>query len=398
MKLSIVFVLFFGYFCHGSDIWYQAEMSTWFVPPFQYAYTILQTNVLTKLSTIDANSLSTRADAPTALATNMYCEVDKLIRALDVSVTSSNNIRIKVDQKLATLTSEIAAKEKEVAQTNAQIQSMNGKIQSKESEIASGEQSVRQAESSVNAAQNALQGAEKDVADAQLCAGLIGRRKRFLGNVWNSIQSAANAAGNAISSAANTAGNAISSAANEVAGAIVENVFKPVCSVINFQQVDNARRNVENKKNELSASRARVQTLKNDMNAMQNELVTFNSQVYNLYYQLTHLQGSLVTLPTEQHIIMEINRKLTSVVTFIRSSFGNAASFFEAMAAMTTFDSLIQPLNAIYDELQQNQFMTSLSTGKVSVEQFNRAQAGLQALAAAMVNVPINMGSINCAA
>jgi peptidoglycan hydrolase CwlO-like protein len=417
MKLSIVLILFSAYLCNANDIWYQREIATWLVPTFQYSYMLLQGNILNKLSTFNSNSLLINDDAFALVASNLYCEMDKLIKALDVAVTSSNNIRIKVDQKLASLMNEIAAKEKEVAQTNNQIENISSKIQSKEVEIVAAEQSVRQIESSVADAENALQRAEKEVADAQLCAGLIGRKKRFLGSIWNSIQtsvikpiesavntagsaitSAANTAGNAITSAANTAGNAITSAGNTVGEAILGNVVKPVCTVINFQQVDSTRRNVENKKNELAAIRNQLYTLQNDLNSMKNDLVIYSTQVYNLYHELTQLHSSLLVLPTEQHIILEINQKLASVAAYIRSSFSGSASFFDKINTMVSFDLLIQPLNTIYDELQQNQLMTSLNTGKISTEQFDQAKIGLRALTVATVNMPFLMESINCAA
>ncbi|UJR16940.1 hypothetical protein I4U23_003838 [Adineta vaga] len=404
MKLSLVLIFIYGYLCHANDIWYQTDMSTTLVPPFQSVYTILQQNIISRLSTLDSNSLPTDENTLSSITSMFYCEIDKLIKNLDVSVTASNNIRLKVDQKLANIVSDILAKENEIARTNNQIQNMNGNIQSKQAQINAAEQSVVQAQNSVNEAQNALQRAEKEVEDAKLCTGLFGRRKRFLGNVWNSIQnsvlkpieSAVNQAGNAIGSAANTVGNAIGSAANAAGNAIVDNVVKPVCSVINFQQVDNAMRNVENKKNNLVNARNQVQTYKNDLNSMKNDLITFNAQLYNFNYQLNQLKNSLVSLPKEQHIILAIHQKLTNIVGSIRSAFSGSTSFLNSMATIIDFDLITLPLNAVYDELQQNQFMGSFNIGKLSVQQVNQAKTGLQALIAAMINVPFDMGNTRC--
>ncbi|CAF1255476.1 unnamed protein product [Rotaria sp. Silwood1] len=379
-------------------------MSLHLVPPFQSVYTTLQQNILNQLLTTDLNSLTTNDGALTAFASSLYCAVEKLLKNLDTSVTASNNIRIKVDQKLASIMNDIAAKESEISRTNGQIQDVNGRIQAKQSQISAAEQSVRRVEASVADAENALHRAEKEVEDAQLCAGLFGRRKRFLGNVWNSIQnsvlkpieSAVNTAGNAIGSALNTAGGAIESAVNTAAGAIVDNIVKPVCSVVNFQQVDNARRNVENKKNELSSFRNQVQTFKRDLNSIQNDLTIYNTQLYNLNSQLNHLTNSLMALPNEQHIILSINQKLTNTVGHLRTSLSKSTSFADAMTIVVDFESIVKPLNAIYDELQQNQFMTSFNVGKISMEQINQAKIGLQTLIALISSTPSNIGGTRC--
>ncbi|CAF1016286.1 unnamed protein product [Didymodactylos carnosus] len=389
MKLCIVLVLFYGYICHGSDIWYQAEMTINLVPPFQSVYTTLQNNILDKLLTVDSNSLATNDGALISFASNLHCEVEKLLKYLDGSVTASNNIRIKVDHKLTTIINEISAKESEIAHMDGQIRDMNARIQAKRSQISGAEQSVRQAEGSVTAAQNALHNAEKEVEDAKLCQGLFGRRKRFLGNLWNTIQDSVL---KPIESAVNTATNALGDAVNTVGGAIVDNIVKPVCSVINFQQVDNALKNVENKKNELSFFRNQLQTFKNDLNSFQSDLTTYNSQLYNLNYQLNQLKNSLIALPNEQHIILSINQKLQGVVSHIRALFGGSTPFLDAMTTVVDFESVVKPLNAIYDELQQNQFMVLFNVGKISMEQINQAKISLQV----MPSMSFNIGGTRC--
>ena len=393
MKLCILLVLLYGYVCHGSDIWYQTEMSTYLVSPFQNVYTTLQKNILDKLLTIDSNSLTTDDGAFTSFVSSLYCEVKKLLQYLDVSVAASNNIRIQVNNKLTTVINDIATKESEIARVDGQIRDTNANIQAKQSEINAAEQYVRQAEKSVGDAENDLRRAEKEVEDAQLCAGLFGRRKRFLGNLWNSIQTSVF---KPIESAVNTAGGAISSALNTAGGAIVDNVVKPVCSVINFQQLDNARRNVENKRNELAFSRSRLQTLKNELNSIRNALTTYNAQLFNLNYQLNHLKNSLTTLPNEQHIIVSINQKLTDVVSHIRTLVSGSASFLNVLITVIDLESIVKPLNSIYDELQQNQFMVSFYSGKISMDQTNQAKIRLQALFASTPNIPFNMGAIHC--
>lgn len=404
MKLCIFLVLLYGYICHGSEIWYQTEMSTYLVPPFQNAYTTLQNNILNQLLTADSHSTTMNEGAVTSLSSNLYCAVEKLLQYLDTSVTASSNIRNKVDYKLMTITNDIAAKENEIARIDSQVQDTNAKIRAKQSQINSAEQSMRQAERSVADAEDALRRAEQEVEDAKLCAGLFGRRKRFLGNLWNSIQtsvlkpieSAVNTAGNAIESAVNTAGNAIGSAVNTAGGAIIENVVKPVCSVINFQQVDNAGRNVESKKNELSFFRNQVQTFKNELNSIQSDLAVFNAQLFNLNYQLNQLKSSLIALPNEQHIILLINQKLTDLIAYTKKRLSASASFFDAMTAIVDFESIVQPLNAIYDELERNQFMQPLSAGKILVEQINQVKTNLQALISSMPSIGMNMQGTRC--
>ncbi|CAF1295599.1 unnamed protein product [Rotaria sordida] len=404
MKLCILLVLFYGYICHASDIWYQTEMSIHLVPPFQNVYTTLQQNILDKLLTIDSNTLKINDGAFASFASNLHCEIEKLLKYLDLSVTASNNIRTKVDQKLSTIVKDISAKESEIARADGQIRDMNARIQAKRSQISTAEQSVRQAEGLVANAQNELSHAEREVEAAQLCSGLFGRRKRFLGNLWNSIQtsvlkpieSAVNQAGNAIGSVVNQAGSAIESAVNTAAGAIVDNVVKPVCSVVNFQQVDNARRNVENKKNELSSRRNQVQTFKNDLNSIQNDLIIYNAQLLNLNSQLNYLKNSLSALPNEQHIILSINQKLKDVVARIRALFGSSTSLLDVATTVIDFESVVKPLNAIYDELQQNQFIVSFNAGKISMEQVNQAKTNLQALIPSIANTPFNMEITRC--
>ena len=394
MKLCIVLVLLYGYICHGSDIWYQAEMSMYFVPSFQSVYTTLQQNILDKLLVVDSDSLITDNSALMAFISNLHCEVESLLNYLDTSITISKNIRVKVDHKLATIMNDISIKENEIAHVHDQIQELNEKIQDKQSEISLAEQSVRQAEDLVAKAEKALAHAEKEAQNAELCAGLIGRRRRFLGGVWNSIQ---NSVVKPVASAVNTMGGAIESAVNTATGAVVDNVVKPVCSVVNVQQLDGARRNVENKKNELSLRRDQLQTLKNGLNSMKNDLVIYNTELHNLNYQLNQLQGSLVALPNEQHIIVSINEKLTDVAGHIRAAFDGSISFLDAMTKAIDSDSIVKPLNAIYDELQENNVMKPFNAAKISMEQINRAKINLQALIAFTANIALNMVDVRCA-
>lgn len=393
MKLCILLVLFYGYFCYGTDIWYQTEMSTYLVPPFQNVYTTLQQNIVGKLLTADSNPLTANDGTPAPTATDVLCGVKKLQQNLEIALIISNSIRNKVDTKLTSIMNDIAAKESEIGRLNGQIQDVNGKIQAKQAVIASAEQSVRQSEASVAAAENELRNAEKEVQDAQLCGGLIGRRKRFIGNLWNSIQ---NNVLKPIESAINTAGGAIESAINTAGGAIVDNVVKPICGVINVQQLDNAKRKVESKRNELSAARNQLQTLNNDLNSMRNELTTHNAQLHNLNYQLKELKDSLIPLPTEQHIILSISQKFTSAVTHLRTVVGASPSFINVVAAAFDSNAVVQSLNAVYDELQQNQFMTSFNIPKISTEQISQANINLQASAASMPSTAINMQAITC--
>ncbi|CAF0806740.1 unnamed protein product [Adineta steineri] len=382
-------------------------MSTYVVPPFQNVYRTLKENIFDKVLAIDSNSLTTDDNALTSFGSNLYCELEALSKNLDASVAASNNVRVQVNFKLFTLKQEIAAKENEIARMDTQIRDANGKIQAKQTQINAADQSVQQSERLVADAQNALQRAEQEVANAQLCSGLFGRRKRFLGNVWNSIGSAINTAANAVGSAAttavdavgsaaNTAAGAIGSAANTVADAVVDNVVKPVCSVINFQQVDNARRNVENKKNELASFRNLVQSLRNEFNSLQNDLTINKAQLNNFNSQLNQLKNSLISLPSEEHMIIMIHQKLSDVVTQIRTLFSGSTTFLNALSGVFDSESIVKPLNAVYDELQKNQFMGPFSVGKISIEQINQAQINLQALIVAVPNMLSNMGAVRC--
>jgi len=95
-------------------------------------------------------------------------------------------------------------------------------------------------------------------------------------------------------------------------------------------------------------------------------------------------------------MIIMIHQKLSGVVTQIRTLFSGSTSFLDAMTKVVDFDSIVKPLNAIYDELQQNQLTVSSITGKMSMEQINQAKIGLQALAVAISSMPFNMGGISC--
>ena len=114
----------------------------------------------------------------------IYIVISKsLLKNLDVAVSTSNNIHIQVDQKLATINDDISAKESEIARIDGEIRDINAKIQAKRNQINAAEQSVSQAERLVADAQNGLRRAEQEVEDVKLCVGLIGRQKRFLSNV-----------------------------------------------------------------------------------------------------------------------------------------------------------------------------------------------------------------------
>jgi len=391
--LCIILVLFYGYVCYGNEIWYQAEMTANVVPSFQNAYGTMQQNILDKLLTTDINSLATNDDALKSFAVNLNCQIEKIFKYLDSSAIAGNNIRIKVDQKLTSITQAIQQKQNEIAGTNVQIQNVNSRIQMKRNQINAADANVRQAEAAVASATNALHNAEREVEDAKLCQGLFGRKKRFLGNIWNSIQ---NAVINPVGQALNTAAGAIEQAANVVANAVVDNVVKPVCSVINYSALDNAIRNVENKKNELSSFKNQVQTFKNELTTIQNELTVFNSQLYNLNYQLNELQNSLVELPNEKHVILLINQRLTDVLGHMRKFFSGSTILKDVMKTLIDFDLIMKPLNVVHEELRRNQLMAAYPGGEITIQKTNQVKINLEILIVLLGDMSFNIGSKNC--
>lgn len=382
MKLHIVLMFTLACICHTSEIWYQADISTHLVPSFHRVYKTMQQDITNKLLTIDSKLLTTNHAAMASFSSGLHCEVQKLIQNIDASVTVSSDIRVKVEDKLKNITEDISTKESEIARVETQIRSTSASIQAKQSQLTTAEESVKQSEASVLNAQNELVSAEKEVEAAKLCAGLFGRRKRFLDNLWNPMDLFFI---KPMEFAMNTAG-----------GLLVNGVVKPVCSVINFQKVDNAKKNVESKKNELAFFRNLVETYKNDLNSIQNDLIAYNAKLQNLNYELNQLKSSLAEIPEEQHIIVFIDQKLSNIASYIRTLFHKSVSFIDVINKVIDFEYMIKPLNAVYDELKQNQFMAAINFDKVSAVQINQAKTKLQALASTQSTLPWNMENITC--
>lgn len=384
MKAAVIFFIFYAHFCFGNNMWYQTEISLHLVPPFNSVYTIFQQNILNEVLKLDSNLLAINESAFSAFSTSIHLEASNLLKYLNLSVMASNNIRIKVDQKLMTIINEIAAKENEIELIGQQIQDMADNIEVKHAQISSAEESVKQAELSVISADNALLLAEKEVEDAKLCAGLLGKRKRALNTMFNLFFKP-------MELAVNTGINMMGSSMGAAGNVMVNGIVKPVCSVINYQKIDNAKKNVETTKNTLSALKYRIQTLTNDLNSMQTDLNTYNAQLFDLSNMLNELKDSVIDLPSEQHVILSIHEKLTNVISQLFGVMAGSASFLDAMMKMIDFESIVKPLNDIYDDLLDNHLIISLDHGKIRIEQINQAKSILESVVAMLLNMPFKM-------
>ena len=357
-------------------------MSTNLVPPFNNAYKLLQQNILNQLLAMDPQTFTNSQSEMNTFSSNLYCEVGKLLDFIDTSINASTRIRTQVDSKLNTINQEISIKEGEIARVETQIQGVAANIENKQSQIKIAEESVKQAEIAVGNAETELRQAEKEVEEARLCAGLLGRKKRFLGAFWTPMEYFFV---KPMELAMNTAG-----------GMMVNGFVKPVCSVINYQQIDNAKKNVETKKQELVSFRNLVNTYKNDLKPIQNELIAYSTALQQLNNELNELKITLITLPAEQHIIISIDQTLKATESYIRTLFTTSASFIDVIMKMIDFEFVIKPMNAIYEELQQKQFLLALNFGKMTEAQINQAKTKLQSLVLLAFNSPWKTENMRC--
>lgn len=382
MKFPMFLMLLCTWICHGNEIWYQSEISTHLEPSFRIVYKTMQQDIINKLLTIDSKLLTTNQAAMTSFSSDLYCEMEKFIQNIAATAAASSDIRTMVENKLNNITEDISNKESEIARLETQLRGIHANIQGKQSQITVAEESVQQAETSVLNAQNELYGAEKEVEAAKLCAGLFGKRKRFLDTLWKPMDFFFI---KPMEFAMNTAG-----------GMMVNGFVKPVCSVINYQKVDDAKKNVESKKHELTFFRNLVETYKNDLTSIQSDLTTYSAQLNNLNYELNQLKSSLTQLPVEQHLIVSIDQKLTNTASYIRTLFYKSTSFIDIVKKVIDFEYMIKPLNAVYDELKQNQFIGAFNFDKISSAQVDQAKAKLQGLTSAKFSVTWNVENIRC--
>lgn len=382
MKIHLFLTLLCTWICYGKEIWYQAEMYEHLEPSFHMVYKTMQQDIINKLLNMDSKLLTTNQAAMTSFSSNLYCEMGKFIQNIDATVAVTSNIRSMVEDKLKNITDYISAKESEIARLETQIASSHASIQGKQAQITVAEESVKQAEASVLNAQSELNDAEKEVQAAKLCAGLFGKRKRFLDVLWSPMDFFFV---KPMELAMNTAG-----------GMLVNGFVKPVCTVINYQKVDEAKQHVESKKHELTFFKNLVQTYQNDLSSIQTDLATSNAQLQNLNSELNQLKSSLTELPDEQHLIVLIDQKLNNAASFLRTLFYKSASFIDVIKTAIDFEYMIKPLNAVYDELKENQFMVAFNYNKISATQIDQVKAKLQGLSSAKFPLPWNVENIRC--
>ncbi|CAF4144136.1 unnamed protein product, partial [Rotaria socialis] len=166
----------------GQDVnWYKSEMNYHVIPPYNLAYSLLQTEIIDTLLKAPNTSI------PEKLIRTLNCGVLALRGNLSLALDKSNTIRGVVDETVMQLVVVIAEWEKKIKQSQKDLSDLYAQVTSVQKQVAIAEQGVKDKQAGVNSANDAVRDAERAMEDAVNCQRRRRRRKRLFFNPSASI-------------------------------------------------------------------------------------------------------------------------------------------------------------------------------------------------------------------
>ncbi|CAF1044768.1 unnamed protein product [Didymodactylos carnosus] len=334
--------------------WYENRMSTEVVPPYKHAYVVIQQQILNPLILADVEKLEDDEAAVIQLAKHIHCAANDIHNNLGKAVAASSNINQKIEEIQAQTVSAMSVKEDEIRQLESNIHTTSASIHSTEVQLSQAENDVRQKENDVNIATANWRQAEQDVNKARHCIG-----KRFLGKI----------------------------------GDIVKKPFKivekSVCSVVNNGGINRAKDRRNEAGNALSLAQRTAGHFRQQLHDLRVRKSNFDTQLNELKARLHLLQSTRNELQQQQRHTSTVTNQLKQAIQHLESFNSTSSVLVTILKRLVEFDILIQPLNAIYNEMLNSHIMAQFPDGQISAETIQQVKESVEKLSAILPTMPL---------
>jgi len=362
-SVIILFYIYHGVNCN-QESWYQSQIQSNILPPFQNAYKMLQERVLNELLNVNLESLVDNDDAVSQLASKLDCGAQNSFKQLEKAVIASNNLRQTIDGQLLTVINSIGSKESEITRTQSQIQTADKNVEGLVVLLKIAEEAVQQNLVAVQQAENEVRAAEDAVEEARKCFGKRSLRKK---RGWFS---------------------SITKPIFKPIGSVLNVIAKPLCSVINSGGIDNAKDRRGRAHTNLNSAQQEAARYRNELAARQQEKSILEGQLNGLITTLGTSKQALTELQRERDITITLNEQLKRAVYQLQSSLTASSVLQDVMKNLIDFNWLIAPLNAIQETMMNNHVMASF--GQITSQQMAKIKQTVEQVIAILPNMPWN--------
>ncbi|CAF1432852.1 unnamed protein product [Didymodactylos carnosus] len=355
MKVPYVITYLLLYFngVHFQDTtkWYENHMSTEVVPPYKHAYVVIQQQILNPLILADVEKLKDDEAAVIQLAKHIHCAAKDVHDNLGKAVEASLNINQKIEQIQVQTVSAMSVKEGEIRQLESNIHTTNAGIHSTGVQLSQAENDVRKKEHDVNVAAANWRQAEKDVRDARHCLS-----KRFLGElkiIWRKV------------------------------------IERPLCRIFNNGGINGAKDRRSDAGNALSLAERTAGHFRQQLHDLRVRKTNFDTYLNGLKARLHVLQSTRNELQQQQSHTSTVITQLKQAIQHLESFSSTSSVLVTILKRLVEFDILIQPLNAVYNEMLKSQIMAQFPDGQISAETIQQVKQSIEKLSVILRTMPL---------
>ncbi|CAF3440405.1 unnamed protein product [Rotaria socialis] len=347
-------------FAETQQEWYKVQIETQVLPFYVQAYRILENHVVNELLAVNATSLGDTAVGQ--LVNRLYCAVREVYNSLQQSVMSSEQLQNHVSDRLQSSVAQESVYKRDIREKEIAISETDQAISGALAQFALAEQTVIEKEKGVASAEQAVRDAQDAVEKAEKCRG----KRSWFSQITRPIT-------------------------RPIENAIKDVIIKPICSVINYGGIDNAKSRRQDAQNQLHSAQAQVQHYRQLVKEHLARKESLEMQLRGLQSLLANIQGVLQALQSELVITANITRELKIVNTQLQAVSTSSSVLHNTVAYLVDFELLITPLNAIYESIQQ---VTALdTTALISQNQIIQFKKSLGQIAALLPNMPFNLNT-----
>lgn len=329
-------------------------------PSYHDAYKTLNEKIVQPLLTVDINSdeITIRK-----LIDSLVCASRRVQNRLDKAVKASEYMSTSLEEQITTLVLSISDQEKKVKENQESVNQANNNIHHIEKQITSAEIAVQDKQHALNTAEHDMREAEKAVERARLCGRR--RRKRGFGKWWRKRIE------------------------KPIVKIVRQTVVKPVCSVVNYGGINNAKDRRELAERTLNDARQRLTQHQRDLANQRALHTTAQTQLNEANSQLNSLTIQLHEQQAKQVVMTSLIKNFRGVELHLKNVLDSSVVLEDALSQLINFELVVAPLNRIYHEMLTNNVMQSINY-EISVEMTSKIQTNLKILSDKMPKMPVN--------
>jgi len=314
--------------CETESNWYENHLKETVIPPYQTAITVLNDNVLNKLIEID---LENDNGELLVLANELCFTTEEICDRLKEATLANKRVSSEISVRIEELSDSVSRMENQTMELSKTLKQIQSNIENSQQLVQKAVEDLHEHQSHHDAAHRDYQEAQNALARARKC--FRRRRKRFLGSWVNYVFPITNIPG----------------------------VTETVCSVVNYQGIENAKH--------------RVSVASQSLNEAQNKLARYRESLVNehLNYRRTSLHFLNIhrlaeELNTElkkqratQEIVANLDTQFKMIELHFKMLLDPSEKLRDIVNSLEAFEAVIDPLNAISEELSNANLLESVA-------------------------------------